>query len=67
MTIIKFDEHKYLFKVLCSFRWNLAYTDAYADLLWEKNIVSSLKSTTKIVQADMILEHDSWNSSVQFC
>jgi hypothetical protein len=21
-----------------SFRWNLAYTDAYADLLWEKTL-----------------------------
>jgi hypothetical protein len=29
------------------FRWNLAYTDAYADLLWEKNIVRSLKSTAE--------------------
>jgi hypothetical protein len=32
-----------------SFRWNLAYTDAYADLLWEKNTIYLLKSTTKVV------------------
>jgi hypothetical protein len=34
----------------CLFRWNfLAYADAYADLLWEKNTVRSLTSTAKIV------------------
>ena len=33
----------------CSFRWNLAYADAYADLLWEENIVRSLKSTAEVV------------------
>jgi hypothetical protein len=33
-----------------SFRWNLVYVDAYADLLWEKNIVGSLKSTAEVVQ-----------------
>ena len=33
----------------CSFRWNLAYADAYADLLWEENTVCSLKSTTEVV------------------
>ena len=30
--------------VTCSFRWNLAYADAYADLLWEKNTIRLLKS-----------------------
>ena len=32
-------------------RWNLAYayTYAYADLLWEENIVRLLKSATKVV------------------
>ena len=28
----------------CSFRWNLIYADAYADLLWEKNTIRFLKS-----------------------
>ena len=32
-----------------SFRWNLAYADAYTDLLWEKNIVRLLKSTAEVV------------------
>jgi hypothetical protein len=29
--------------------WNLAASDAYADLLWEKNIIRSLKNTVKAV------------------
>ena len=35
-----------------SFRWNLAYADAYTDLLWEKNTVRLLKNTTEVVQAN---------------
>ena len=31
---------------------NLAYADAYADLLWEENIFRSLKSTAEVVQAN---------------
>jgi hypothetical protein len=31
----------------CSFCWNLAHADA--DLLWEKNIIPSLKSTAEVV------------------
>ena len=34
--------------------WNLAYADAYADLLWEKNIFRSLKSTAEVVQANRV-------------
>jgi hypothetical protein len=33
----------------CSFRWNLACADAYADLLWEKNTIRSLKNTAEVV------------------
>ena len=33
-----------------SFYWNLAYADAYAEMLWEKNNVGSLKSTAEVVQ-----------------
>ena len=32
---------------------NLAYDDAYTDLLWEKNTVYSLKSTDEAVQANL--------------
>ena len=35
-----------------SFRWNLAYADAYADLLWEENTIRSLKSTAEVVQGN---------------
>jgi hypothetical protein len=33
----------------CSFRWNLAYADAYTDLLGEENIVPSLKSIVEVM------------------
>jgi hypothetical protein len=36
---------KFMREKRCSFRWNLAYADVYTDLLWEKNIVCSPKST----------------------
>ena len=39
----------------CSFRWNLAYADAYVDLLWEQNIVCLLKSTAEVVQAILLM------------
>ena len=38
-----------------SFRWNLAYAEAYADLLWEQNTVRSLKSTVEVVQAILLM------------
>jgi hypothetical protein len=31
----------------CSFRWNLAYADGYAEMLWEDNIIRSLKNTAE--------------------
>ena len=40
---------KILILLPCSFRWNLAYTAAYANLLWEKNTIRSLKSTVEVV------------------
>jgi hypothetical protein len=30
---------------------NLAYTDAYADLLWEENTVRSPKNSAEVVQS----------------
>jgi hypothetical protein len=37
---------------VCNTRWNLTYVDAYADLLWEENIVRSLESSAEVVQAN---------------
>jgi hypothetical protein len=41
----------------CLFRWNLAYADAYADLLWEKNTVRSLKNTAEVVSYMLQKKH----------
>jgi len=41
-----------VFCIGSSFCWNLAYVDAYTDLLWEQNTVRSLKSTAEVVQAN---------------
>jgi hypothetical protein len=39
---------------MLSFRWNLAY----ADLLWEKNIIYLLKSTTEVVLKNRHMQFD---------
>jgi hypothetical protein len=38
----------------CSFRWNLAYADAYVEMLWEENTAGSLKSTAEVVQRNRV-------------
>jgi hypothetical protein len=46
---IKFSCQHQLGRSDNSFRWNLAYADAYVELLWEKNPIYSLKSAAEVV------------------
>jgi len=36
------------------FRRNMAYVDADIEMLWEKNIISSLKTTAEVVFLDKL-------------
>ena len=44
------DEYAYYYNPKVS-----SCKDAYADFLWEKNIVGSLKSTAEVVQANVTI------------